>query len=215
MFVYYPNISKLLLFLQFVCVITAIFRYKSLNKTNWNYFVFYLALIFIQEISNKKLLALLNISKVDYFAYFGVPIEFVFFFWLYAIQSLKNTKLFIFCLLLYLSSFFLSDSYFEKLKIVNSINYTIGTLILFLLVILEFFKQIKNDNILEFKQNKMFYINIGVIIFYIGNIPFMGLYKSLLNNPSLWSNYYLYFLLSNCLMYLLFTASFIWGKTKP
>ena len=64
------------------------------------------------------------------------------------------------------------------------------------------------------QRNKMFYINIGIMLFYVGTLPFFGLYNLIVKEPEIWNIYYLYFLLSNCLMYLLFTASFIWGKPK-
>ena len=79
---------------------------------------------------------------------------------------------------------------------------------------MEFFKQIKNDDILEFSKNKMFYINIGLVLFYVGTLPFFGLYKLLIKEIEIWNGYYLYFMVSNCIMYLLFAASFIWGKVK-
>ncbi len=83
-----------------------------------------------------------------------------------------------------------------------------------ILVFLEFKKQIQNDDILAFPENKMFYINIGIMLFYVGTLPFFSLYHLLLKEPEIWNIYYLYFLISNCIMYLLFTASFIWGKQK-
>jgi hypothetical protein len=90
----------------------------------------------------------------------------------------------------------------------------IGALIMLILVSLEFLKQIKNENILMFNQNKMFYINIGIILFYVGNLPFFGLYYPIMKEPKIWNLYYIYFMISNCIMYFLFAASFIWGKPK-
>jgi hypothetical protein len=95
-----------------------------------------------------------------------------------------------------------------------SLNTTFGTLLLLILVFIELIKQIKSDSIIYFKNNKMFYINIGVILFYIGNMPFFGWYYPILKFPEIWNSYYIYFMISNCIMYLLFAASFVWGKTK-
>jgi hypothetical protein len=95
-----------------------------------------------------------------------------------------------------------------------SLNTTVGNLFLLILVMLEFLNQIKSDMIMSFKENKMFYINIGVTLFYIGNMPFFALYFDILEIPKYWNNYYIYFMVSNCLMYLLFAASFVWGKVK-
>jgi hypothetical protein len=94
-------------------------------------------------------------------------------------------------------------------------SYTIGAFLLAIMVYLEFVKQIKSDEILNFKQNKMFYINIGVLLFYVGTLPFFAFDKYLYHNlNSLWSLYKTFFLFACSSMYLLFIASFIWGKPK-
>ena len=95
-------------------------------------------------------------------------------------------------------------------------SYTVGVFLLSIMVYLEFIKQIKSEDILNFQNNKMFYINIGILLFYVGTLPFFAFDKQLyLNNNELWSNYKTFFLLSVNIMYLLFAASFIWGKPKP
>jgi len=108
------------------------------------------------------------------------------------------------------------ELYFGKIDLVYSINLTVGTILLTFLVVLEFIKQIQNDNILKFKQNKMFYINIGVILFYIGTYPFFAFENVISQAPyiDMWNAYYMYFLVSNYIMYLMFAASFIWGKHR-
>ncbi|AWG20559.1 hypothetical protein FFWV33_02930 [Flavobacterium faecale] len=114
----------------------------------------------------------------------------------------------------YLGSFVLESQFSNTTFVFKSINNSTGAFLLLIMVILEFIKQIKSDSILFYKENKMFYINIGVILFYIGTMPFMGLYNYILKVPEIWNNYYIYFMLSNCVMYLLFAASYIWGKVK-
>jgi hypothetical protein len=82
-----------------------------------------------------------------------------------------------------------------------------------IMIIQEFVKQIKSDKILFFKENMMFYINLGIILFYIATLPFYAfnevLYKE---SRSIWEAYSNVTLISCSLMYFLFAASFIWGK---
>jgi hypothetical protein len=142
-----------------------------------------------------------------------VPIEFFFFFWLYALQSLKKKSLFWLCILVFIASFVPHLFYTEAYKTINQLSYIVGCLLMFILVLLEFYKQITTDDILLFNQNKMFYINMGVVLFYIGSLPLLQfmdfLYK---NEHKIFNYYYTYFLFSGNLMYLLFAASFVWGK---
>ena len=143
-----------------------------------------------------------------------IPIEFTFLYWIYAYNSLKNKMLFWIFSILFLVSLVVEEFFINTNFTFKSLNNTFGTLLLLILVVLEFSRQIKSDRIINFKEDKMFYINIGVILFYIGNMPFFSWYQIILKSPNIWNNYYIYFMISNCTMYLLFASSFIWGKTK-
>lgn len=211
---YFPEMHKVLLGLQFIAALVGLIYYSRLRGTYWKLFSIYLVFIFIQEAFwTLSSLPLRNYSPY-YYAYLGIPIQYLFFFWLFAYKSLKNKILFYLFSIAYLLSYIPVELYFKEINMVYSINLTIGTILLTFLVVMEFIKQIKNDNILKFKENKMFYINIGVIIFYIGTYPFFAFEDELSKEPYLhiWNAYYLYFLVSNYIMYILFAMSFIWGK---
>jgi len=196
------------------CATAAVIQYPKLRDTPWKWFAFYVIFIFLSELFSDQCLAYFPLFRQYYFAYFGIPSEFLFLFWLYGYESLKLKKLFWICAIAYLASFIPHLLLFGQLHIIYSINYTVGNLLLLLLVIIEFNKQIKTDAILSFKENKMFYINAGVTLFYIGTLPFFSFYGLILKQPAVWNAYYIFFLVANCIMYLLFTASFIWGKPK-
>lgn len=214
MIVYQPELSKMLLWLEFFSAIVALIYYNKLKKTNWKWFVYYLIFIFVIEKFGEDLFLFFLIKKTNYFAYFGIPIQFIFFYWLYAVHSLKRNKIFYVFSGLFIFSFLPIELFFSKLNIVYSLNITVGTFFLMILILLEFNKQIKSDNILNFYKDKMFYINIGVILFYIGTLPFFAFYNYILEQHEIYNKYYVYFLVSNCIMYFLFAISFICGKTE-
>ena len=177
-------------------------------------FAVYVVIIFLQELFWYERKVFYSITRNEYYAILGIPIQFIFFYWLYALKSLKKPKLFTACILLFVLPLILKI-YFDGVNSIFSLSLNLGTVILIVLMILEFVKQIKNDNILLFRENKMFYINIGLILFYLGTYPF-HIYNRLLYDEynSIWNGYYIYFLITNCILYLLFAASFIWGKEK-
>lgn len=211
---YQPELLKLLLCLEFIAALVSLFFIPKCKRTYWIWFVFYLNFIFVFDYFSEQISNFLMIKKQFYFAYFIIPIQFLFFYWLYAVKSLRKINLFWIFSITYLLSFIPIELYFSKLKVVYSFNLVIGTILLMFLIFLEFIKQIKNDDILEFSKNKMFYINIGLVLFYVGTLPFFALYNLLINELQIWNAYYLYFMISNCVMYLLFSISFIWGRTK-
>lgn len=212
MLVYQPTLSKVLLIIQTILVpLVAVLYYPKVKNTYWKWLVFYLLFIAVQEWFFTYNDALLNVSKKYYFAYFGIPIQFLFLFWLYAIKSLKNKTLFwVFSTLLIFTV--IPIEIYNELRTVNSLTMTVGSLLLMILVFLEFQKQITNDDIVHFKQKRMFYINLGVLLFYVGCVPFMGLYNLIKKEPVIWNNYYIYFLVSNCLLYASYILSFVCGK---
>lgn len=194
----------------------AILFYRKINKTYWKWFVIYLIFINLAELYSKFGLENFTHLRKYYYDFFIIPIEFLFFYWLYAKKSLKLEKLFWLSYIIYFIFYILHLFNLDKVRLISSMSYTIGVLFLAIMVYLEFIKQIKSDEIINFHKNKMFYINIGILLFYVGTLPFFAFDKQLyLNNNELWSNYKTFFLLSVNIMYLLFAASFIWGKPKP
>ena len=210
-----PFLLDLLHICEFIALFFGIIKLNSLKNSYWKWFVFYLIYIFISEIISNVLFYEFKVRIGEFLSLIQIPLEFLFFFWLIGYRSLGRKKLFWIVSALYLMSFGIENF------VVNGSNYsflslsqTFATLLLLVLVGFEFLKQIKSDDILSFASNKMFYINLGVILFYIGNMPFFGLYNLILDYPAIWNGYYIYFMISNCIMYLLFAASFIWGKVK-
>ncbi|PHS06594.1 MAG: hypothetical protein COA88_10335 [Kordia sp.] len=213
---YYLVFRKILVGIEFVAALVGFMYILKLKNSYWKYFSFYLFFIFLQEFLGVNNIPFFNIPKEYYYAFIGIPIQYLFWIWLYAYKSLKNKKLFVVFIIIYLSTYFPVELYYQKIDLVYSLNLTVGTILLMILIVLEFKKQIITDDILKFKENKMFYINIGVMLFYVGTYPYFTFRKILLEDVyiDIREFYYFYFLVSNYLMYLLFTASFIWGKQE-
>ncbi|AZB19518.1 hypothetical protein EG352_17920 [Chryseobacterium indologenes] len=204
-------VSKSMLWFEGLAAVVALLYYNTVKKQYWKFFVFYLILIFLCEAFGRWG-NFIYFSKAKYYNYFVMPVQFIFFYWLYAAKSFGRPKLFLTLSLLYLLSFIPNELYFTGSKIIFAFNYTFGCLILMLLIVMEYYKQITSQNILNFGRNRMFYINLGVTLSYIGTLPFFALYSPLRNHLEIWNIYFDYFLISGIIMYILFSISFIWGK---
>ncbi len=205
-------LSEGMLFMEGTAMIISLLFYRQVKDQYWRYFVFYLTFIFLCEAFGKWGGNLISFDKSEYYNYFVIPVQFLFLYWLYAVKSLNKKNLFFILSSVYLLSFIPNELFFEKRKIIFSFNYTFGSFLLMILVIMEYYKQINSANILYFNQNRMFYINLGVTLFYIGTLPFWTFYFLLLEHMDIWNIYFIYFLISGIIMYLLFSISFIWGK---
>lgn len=203
-----------LLFIEFLCALTAVFNYNKLKNNYWKWFCIYVVMIFIFEMISYFGLEAYPDFRKYYFDYLVIPFQFLFFYWFYACKLLENRVLFRWFCFIYLSVFAITHIFeIEKTRVINELSYSFGVMLLFFLIIMDFFRQIKSDNILKFNISKMFYINLGLFIFYVGTFPFFAFDGfSFENTKTIWMNYFTVFLFLNNCMYLLFTASFIWGK---
>ena len=209
---YYPILKAFLLLSEIAAAIVGLYYFSKLKDNHWKLFVYYLILIASQECFWHLDFGIDSEIKNLYYAYVGFPVQYIFFYWLYS-KSLKNKKIFLYSTTFYLSTYIPIVLFTSRWTKVYSPNITIGTLALFVLVILEFKKQIRDDSILHFYKNNMFYINLGIILLYIGTFPLFCFYITLAREYfEIWLVYFTYFLVANILMYSLFALSFIWGK---
>ncbi|RZJ50086.1 MAG: hypothetical protein EOO19_04010 [Chryseobacterium sp.] len=195
-----------------IAALASILYYKKIRETHYRYFSFFLITIFSCELLGKYGGEYISFSKNIFYNYFVIPLEFIFLYWLYAYKSLNQKKMFWLFLVLFALSYVVTEVFFFTDKQIFSFNYTFGSLLLMILVIMEYYKQVNSDNILNFAKNRMFYINLGVTLFYIGTLPFWAFYFQLFEYPEIWNLYFNYFLISGIVMYILFASSFIWGK---
>lgn len=193
-------------------VLAGFYFYKKIKNTYWVWFLYYLVFIFIVELMSGLSIILTDETRKYYYGFLIIPIEFLFFYWLYAYKSLNYKKLFwLFCVIYLIS--FIPHYYLERQRtVVYSFNYVIGAFLLGILVFLEYLKQIHSDSIINFKRNRMFYINLGVSLLYVGTLPLFSFFSILAKDKEIFVNYNIFFLLINHLMYVLFTMSFTWGK---
>ncbi len=202
-----------ILIAEFIAAISGIIYYKKLKNSYWKWFVWYLVFIFCAEVFSKFVLNDFLILKKYYYNFFVIPIEFLFLYWLYGCKSLANKKLFFIIAIFYAVGLVFNVLFFDVFKSISSVNYILGTLLLMIMIVLEFRQQIKSDKIIYFKENMMFYINFGIILFYISTLPFYAFNKVLYEQSrNLWNNYSTFTLSADIIMYLLFSAAFIWGK---
>jgi len=192
-----------------------IWYFKTLKNTYWKYFACYCILIFANELFSLVVLDYFKEFRKYFYDAYGIPVQFLFLFWLYAYKSLQMSKLFKVSITLYLASFLPHFFYAERYSLINSMSYTVGCFLLLIMGILEFVKQVNSDGILYFKQNKMFYINLGVVLFYVGTMPFFAFMRQLYDyDIDLFYNYRMFAFITTIILYLSYTASFIWGKPK-
>ncbi|MEM6720529.1 MAG: hypothetical protein AAF611_14475 [Bacteroidota bacterium] len=209
--------------LGFECITAFIgfLYYPKLTDSYWKWFSVYLIFIFFQELfwivifplnfSNELLIT----WSTHYYNYVGLPIQYLFFYWLYAYKSLRNKTLFYAFFILYLPIVTILHQYLSAHVQRFTVNILVGSTLLTILAILEFARQIRHEDILKFRENKMFYINTGAFLFYVGTFPLSVIIVLKSSDEIIkegFTFFMYYFYISNYIMYSLFSMSFIWGK---
>lgn len=196
-----------------IAALVSLLYFNQIKNQYWKYLALYLIVIFLCESAVKWGEKPLEIDRVKFYNYFVMPLQFIFFYWLYAKMSLKKTRLFYIFTAIYMLSFIPNAIFFPiAKKVVFPFNYTLGCLFLMALVVMEYYQQVNSSEILNFSKNKMFYINLGITLFYIGTLPLMTFTSLLWEYRNIWDLYFIYFQISGAVMYILFASSFIWGK---
>jgi hypothetical protein len=210
-------IVNILTLCEALAFITSLIYWRKIKNTYWKWFSFYLFFIVVSEcVGLYFAIAKKNTENIAFYNYCVIPIEFIFFILLFR-RSFKQTKLKwlpIVCLCIYFTSWLMDIFFFGKWEFIfNSFSFTIGNLLLLILILSYFIQLVTSNAILTFRHNMLFWVSLGLLIYYLGSFPYYGLRNTLAKNfQDVYITYTYIMYVLNCLMYLMFTISFIWGK---
>ena len=207
-------------FLELASCITGFLYWNKIKDTYWKWFPVYLGIIFLTEIAGEYFLFVKDdlVTNIAIYSYFGIPLQFLFFYWIFYKQftGTKFNALTLIAVILYLVALVADISYIGKIQFYfESFSYVIGCLLLMIILIVFFIRFVNSNDIIHYKSSIIFWVSLGLLLFYIGTMPFFA-YRTKMYNEirELFFRYwYLQFGL-NYLMYLFFMLSFICGKTK-
>lgn len=206
-----------------IAVVVSLFYFNRLKDNYFRYFSIYLLAITVLDLYCSKFYRLLTDDRdlwpiySNFFAnHVKIPLQYFFFSWFYykrldRFKEVVKTGTFI-----YLSTWVIESIYRfgSGYKAFFTYSYQIGTLWVLILSLFYFVDLIKSDRIIDFYKERFFYVSTGLVIFYVFSMP-LHVFKPILDQSSdsfikgLYRNYS-YPL--NITMYLLFAASFIWGR---
>lgn len=89
----------------------------------------------------------------------------------------------------------------------------IGSLFLISTIIFYFIELLKSEKILAFHRLLLFWISVGLLLFYTGTIPFVLKYNGYILIPGIHKLFLIIYVLA-IIMYSIFTFGFIWSKKE-
>ena len=154
-----------------------------------------------------------NYFILNFYTIISIP------FLLYWYRNLINSLLLRTTILSFIIIFLLLGLYnllfFESKGQYLSILFLCGALFLTISIMFYYIEQLFNDAKFNFKNNFIFWISVGQIIFYLGMIPMISLNKYIM--PFLKSNplsFYIILLTLNVILYSTYSIGFLWHQKK-
>lgn len=209
-------------FCELLACVTGFFYWKKIKNTYWRWFPIYLLVVLLVEITGK----LLTSHFQDYeanramYKYFGLPVQFFFFYWLFYAyfknNSSKDAKWPLIGAAIYFICWLMESVFFPLLpKGFVYFSYSAGNAVLLALIILFFIRFINSEVILKYAQSMMFWVSIGLLSFYLLTFPFFAIRLTLYTKfRPLFDVYWMVSLFLDYIMYLFFTVAFVWGRPK-
>lgn len=202
---------------EITAFLTGLYFYTQLEKKYLKLFVALLGFIVLTELLGKyfKYNNQSTISNTILYGYISIPIQFIGYYWLYSKRN-SNRIIFVVPTMLYLGCLLLEYiSIKGKDYIFSNLTYTLGNILLLIIIVHYLYKLITSHEILHFKKDPFFWISIGQLIFYLPTIPFYFFLHYIREaNLSFYINYYYFAISLNCIMYVCYSLSFIWNKNN-
>ncbi len=216
----YQLVQYGLVIMEAIAFLIAVFHWQKVKNSYWKWFVVYLGIIVLSEIAGLTLLYHFKLvwSSRNLYTYFVIPLEFLFFFWLY-FRYYENRSARYWPLVgavIYAVAALVNFIFYPHTNIgLFPFSYMLGIILVLALAILFFYQLMVGNELLGFKYNTMFWVSLGLLIFYLVSSPYFGLRQLLYAKyrDIFWIYYYIQFGV-NYLMYIFFCIAFIWGKAR-
>lgn len=197
--------------------IIGILYWKKLTPRFWGAFPIYLIIICSCEFFSWFLIEHNIKGSKNLYNYFVIPLEFLFMHFLYY-KNLPNhfRNKVILLSLFYIFSWFLEQFFLQHTQwIWLSMSYSVGNITILALGIIYFIQLLKSENLLTYKSQIFFWVNLGLMLFYIGTFPYYAMFKTLYETePNLFKILSWVAVILNYAMYSFFIIGFICTNIK-
>lgn len=168
------NLSNTYFLFELLTLTLSIVYWKQLKKRRLGLFPYYMIIIVICEIAS-FLISFFFITNIWWINSFCIPAEFIFS--MLICRNLYKKKIFqqlaLLTLMIYIG-FFVADIIFFKETYIRLYlrSYFTGAIGLLFIVVLYGYELLNSDELLSFYREPAFWICTGLLLFYIGTLPF-------------------------------------------
>lgn len=213
-------VQQTVVLFEFLALLFGLIYYKKYFKTNLKYFLFLLILTFGIELyytisktisgkapNNALVYNILDLIKYCYY----------FFLFYTFVKRIRFRKIILSIGIVYLLSVIIEFGFVINLNESNAFNsysFSFGALLLAISIGLYIIELLKSDEVLFIKKSLLFWISSGLLIYYVGALPFFISFRFLSSEELANSGMYILYILFSLgiIMNSCFIFGFLWSK---
>ena len=198
-------------------VLTALLGLYFLTKRRKDkilkYFVFFICYVAINELVGLYIKLNEGINAIIHNIYSLINFSFFFIIYMISLSNRFFRKLIISFFIFYIIIFIINGFFENYLNEYQRLPYIIGALFLIVTIFLYYIELLNSEKVLNAKKDLLFWISVGLLIYYVGNLPFriMRNYYSELTDATILFlvSFSLTLIMNSC-----FIIGFIWSDKK-
>jgi len=194
-------------------IFATIYYYKYKNTVFLRYFIYLLWYIVINELIGYYIRSLDLKNAIIHNIYNVINFTYLLFLYRYYLKNKKNKKTVLFFAIIYVLVFVV-NGFFENYLIKHQrLPYILAALFLVITILLYFFEILNSEKVLHAKRNLLIWISFGLLIYFVGNLPFRILRNYYLELTDATIHFLVMFTLT-VITNFCFIIGFIWSDKK-
>jgi hypothetical protein len=198
-------------FFELIAAFIALLFFNKYNKSSERFFLYFLWFTLLIEVSGIAWRYLSVKSNFWIYNIFTLLAFNFYFFWYHQIISNRLLRKVVVLFVLIFSIVTFYNFITEPWGGYHKITFIVGAFFTVFSAIFHFYELLNNDEIIDVKHKLSFWISTGLLLFYVGMIPFM-IFSDTFDSYHNYRNIILIFL--NLILYTCYSLGFIWVKEK-
>ncbi|WP_298314186.1 hypothetical protein [uncultured Aquimarina sp.] len=153
-------------------IIGTIFYYKYKNTKFLKYLIFFIWYVAINELIGLYIKLDGGVNAIIHNIYNAVNFTFFLLLYRHYFKNKKNKRLALYFSIIYLGSFIINGFFENYMMEYQRLPYILGALFLVISILLYFFEILNSEQVLNAKKNLLIWISFGLLIYFVGNLPF-------------------------------------------
>ncbi len=194
---------------EFIAVITGCIYFYKYKNTYLKYFLAFLFYVFINEMLGKYIREQITAyNSIIYNLYYIINFSYLFLLYRHYTRSKRYKTYIKYFLIVYLISVVINGFYENYLIQFQRIPYIIAASLLIITILFYFIETINSDMVLQVNKSLLFWISIGLLIYYAGVLP-TRILRNYYQNHTDARVLFLVNLITGSTMYICFSIGFI------